>query len=135
MSWERCPWCQLNLNGVYKTTKHYRQEHPTEYRSRRAEEACLNAKSRLSSQVMALERYDALAAELAGGLPPLAHGLIEMAMKKDVYRYRVDGTITDREVLVSYVTIAQGQDRTAQEYLARLLRENGADLGEIKDVR
>ena len=127
MSWERCPWCQLKINGAYKTTKHYRQEHPTEYRLRQAEEACLNAKRRLSLQLMAVERYDALAAELAGGLPPLAHSLVEMAMKKDVYRYGVDGTITDREVLVSYVTIAQGQDRTAQEYLARVLSENAHD--------
>ena len=127
MSWERCPWCQQNFNGWYKATGHYQREHPTEYRLRQAEGDCRLTKFRLQAQMAYLERCDALAAELAGGLPPFAQEFVETAMKKDVYRSGLDGTITDREVLVAHVTRAQAQDRTAQEYLARVLSENAHD--------
>ena len=122
MSWERCPWCQQNLNGYDNAIGHYQREHPAEYRLQRAEGACWDAKFQLRVHLADLGRYDALAKELASGLPPLAHNLVETAMRKDLYRSSTHNSLTDREVLLSYVTQAEGQYRTAQEYLAKLPR-------------
>ena len=51
MAWERCPWCQQNLNGYNNTIGHYQREHPTEYGLRQAFSACQGTKNTLQARM------------------------------------------------------------------------------------